>query len=58
MIELKPCPFCGKKWIELGKSKYGGWFARCEWCGAEVGHPDGEVEAAEVWNRRANHETD
>lgn len=53
MSELKPCPFCGGDSVSVTESKYGGWVAKCGWCGAEIGHPDSKSEAVVAWNRRA-----
>lgn len=53
MSKLKPCPFCGEANASVSESPYGGWFAKCGWCGAEIGSPNSEEDAAENWNRRA-----
>lgn len=62
-IELKPCPFCGNKDVEIhdvwdtisGKS-YRGKTVLCNFdkggCGAECGTRITEAEAIEAWNRR------
>jgi Lar family restriction alleviation protein len=54
MADLKPCPFCGKKTIECYEHRYGGFFVRCGWCGAEIGSSNNQNEAIEAWNRRSN----
>lgn len=55
MVELKPCPFCGKRPIvhrSLFSEKYR---IRCEnGCGAETAPFSTKEKAIEVWNTRAN----
>lgn len=50
--ELKPCPFCGSKNIEI--TSYGAdiVFIQCDGCSATFPHFDCEKEAIEAWNRR------
>lgn len=59
--ELKPCPFCGGKaqkapiaaewWTTY-------WGVQCANCGCESPGYIDYNKAVEVWNRRANDETD
>jgi Lar family restriction alleviation protein len=54
MSELKPCPFCGSKNIEItGRDKC--WI-RCNNCGCEGPTPANlwptDMEAIEAWNMR------
>ena len=55
MTELKPCPFCGGKNIDLSEAglKTDVWFVQCWDCYATFPHFDSETEAIEAWNRRA-----
>ena len=63
MIELKPCPFCGKEDLFVGTDHeidldlLSGMFAVCcdfqnGGCGACSGYRDTKEEAIEAWNRR------
>lgn len=51
MKELKPCPFCGSKDLELLGHFSIRWVA-CNSCYAESGSYDTDEEAIEAWNRR------
>jgi len=63
MIELKPCPFCGGKDVQINHGAMWGYAAHCNECGADVifwgmCNPlnlDGDYreELARAWNRRA-----
>lgn len=66
MIDLRPCPFCGKvKYLILIEEEYfsetqyqivcdaSGWKGGC---GASCGWQDTMQKAQEAWNRRANEE--
>lgn len=62
MAELKPCPFCGGKEIDVceegkmfGKSAYSRTylFARCRKCYARTGVHGTKPKTIEAWNRRA-----
>lgn len=52
MAELKPCPFCGYKQINIIKGKYA-WTIHC--CNADCGAmvvKSLKKRATEAWNRR------
>lgn len=53
--ELKPCPFCGERNINVSEAGYRSdlWFIQCEDCWATFPHLDTKQEAIEAWNRRA-----
>lgn len=52
MIELKPCPFCGKERLRVKSSLRWGYFVACNHCAA-VGPSSGTREGAiEKWNDR------
>lgn len=55
-MKLKPCPFCGGK--AFGPTDAWPHMVYCIQCGARVKGfkfaEDGESEAVEKWNRRAN----
>ena len=56
MTELKPCPFCGSKCINIItvrmiKPDY--WVAKCDYCGANVYDID-EEEVIKTWNKRVD----
>ena len=57
MAELKPCPFCGYKGIEILKSEneylYYPYISQCQMCGASARCGRTKQEAIEAWNRRA-----
>lgn len=54
--ELKPCPFCGGRTLDFGKSKiFVGWIIECFTC--EMIHAPSVLnrnEAIAAWNRRAS----
>lgn len=53
MVELKPCPFCGYKMINVRKGKWA-WNVEC--CNADCGASltkTLKAVAIEAWNRRA-----
>lgn len=56
-IELKPCPFCGYKGIEILKDEnehlYYRYSSQCQKCGAGAKPGHTREKAAEEWNRRA-----
>jgi Lar family restriction alleviation protein len=52
--ELKPCPFCGCKNINLIDYHGGIVFVQCDDCCATFPHFDTKEEAINAWNRRAN----
>ena len=54
MIEVKPCPFCGRKKAQITR-KVGVTFMRCSGCGATGPHAGGDTkkgasEAIRLWN--------
>lgn len=55
-IELKPCPFCGSKNIELSAEEYHDkdvfYIVSCNNCGAQIEGSGRSKEAAEAWNTR------
>ena len=50
MDELKPCPFCGSRYVV---SVYC-WIVKCCRCGAHGAAGQTRKEAIEAWNRRAD----
>ena len=54
-IELKPCPFCGERKIELDKPDllFYGWFCQCPNCKATIAYNGTRESVIEKWNRRA-----
>lgn len=59
--ELKPCPFCGSKNIELSAEEYYDryhkdvfYIVSCNNCGAQIEGYSRNKEAAEAWNTRCN----
>ena len=57
-VELKPCPFCGSKDIELSAEEYHDkdvfYIVSCNNCGAQIEGSGRSKEAAEDWNTRYN----
>lgn len=59
MTDLKPCPFCGEKYLIdygiMGGTMEGFDYVQCANCGAEIHsvHNGNHIEAVEAWNRRA-----
>lgn len=58
MTELKPCPFCGSKYVHTVKDRNGCWTVEC-WeigCRASYGNHKypyiTEQDAIDGWNRR------
>ena len=64
MTELKPCPFCGGtvRVNPVTDEMYIRYYIRCTKCSARVEYSltesFNEDKAVEVWNRRAENETD
>ena len=58
MAELKPCPFCGYKGVEIladdNKYLYYRYFSQCQRCGAGAKRGHTKEDAVKEWNRRAN----
>ena len=52
MTELKPCPFCGGKDVEIRDLKLG-VYAVCRRCGASIKSSNSIVDVIAAWNRRA-----
>lgn len=57
-IELKPCPFCGRRdSVMIEEHNYGngdfGFFVICEWCGSRSGICPSINDSMEAWNTRA-----
>lgn len=54
-IKLKPCPFCGKRKIELVEPDYffGSWFCECSACRQAIAAGKTLEKAMKKWNRRA-----
>lgn len=53
MSELKPCPFCGGKTLDIRKGKYMWWIECCNAdCGTLGGVKRRKKEAIDAWNRR------
>lgn len=56
MSELKPCPFCGNKDVELSLFNIGwpkAWRVHCERCKSDGAWSPDEQDAAQNWNTRA-----
>lgn len=59
MTELKPCPFCGEKYLIdygiMGGTMEGFDYVQCANCGAEIHsvNKGNYIEAVKAWNRRA-----
>lgn len=57
MAELKPCPFCGYKGIEIltddNEYLYYRYFSQCQRCGAGAKRGHTKEDAVKEWNRRA-----
>lgn len=64
-IKLKPCPFCGGEAI-LKRDRIGLYCVKCTNCGCMTtfqfdlgeGEEVSKRKAADIWNRRADNETD
>lgn len=56
MTELKPCPFCGYKGVEIladdNKYLYYRYFSQCQRCGAGAKRGPTKEDAVKEWNRR------
>ena len=53
MIEnLKPCPFCGSKELELCRTNEFACWVRCDTCGADAPSNTDRSKAIEIWNKR------
>lgn len=52
MTELKPCPFCGSKDLQMHTCSF---YVQCKQCCADgPWNDDGEEAAIEDWNARYN----
>ena len=60
MSELKPCPFCGSKYINVNYIRehdlwiVEGAYIECPNCGVNTRIFDDPDEAIEFWNRRSD----
>lgn len=58
MAELKPCPFCGYKGVEIladdNEYLYYRFFSQCQKCGAGAKRGHTKEDAVKEWNRRAD----
>lgn len=52
MEQLKPCPFCGSKRIEIGTLSTGKKYIYCKRCFVSSFGFDKEQDAIEEWNNR------
>ena len=52
---LKPCPFCGERKIELAEPDYffGSWFCECTTCRQAIAAGETLEKAMKKWNIRA-----
>lgn len=65
-IELKPCPFCGSKWVQARYINhpfdvhhvYGGYRGECADCGVTTKAYKTRAEAVAAWNMRYSEVTD
>ena len=57
MTDLKPCPFCGYKGVEIladdNEYLYYRYFSQCQRCGAGAKRGHTKEDAVKEWNRRA-----
>ncbi len=53
MTELKPCPFCGSKEVEMQGNSHHSWVV-CDNCSTEGPVAPSQDEAVERWNERAS----
>ena len=55
MTDLKPCPFCGYKVVEIladdNEHLYYRYFSQCQRCGAGAKRGHTKEEAIKEWNR-------
>ena len=60
MAELKPCPFCGYKGVEIladdNEHLYYRYFSQCQRCGAGAKRGHTKEDAVKEWNRRADND--
>lgn len=56
-VELRPCPFCGAKNVEMYERNMSTWWVHCYKCGTEgpIGRYLGD--AAEMWNEAGRSRT-
>ena len=56
MTDLRPCPFCGYKGVEIladdNKYLYYRYFSQCQRCGAGAKRGHTKEDAVKEWNRR------
>ena len=60
MSDLKPCPFCGSRYINMNYIREDdvleGAYVECANCGVSTRIYDDPDEVVEFWNRRSNAE--
>jgi len=53
MSELKSCPFCGSREVNLVElCRSGPSYVRCDGCGMDTPVAETSVDATDAWNRR------
>lgn len=61
MSDLKPCPFCGSKYINMNYIREDdvleGAYVECANCGVSTRIYDDPDEVVEFWNRRSDEQT-
>ena len=50
--QIKPCPFCGSKKVEVCRTNENACWIRCEKCGADSESDPSRKRAIQIWNRR------
>jgi Lar family restriction alleviation protein len=52
MEEIKPCPFCGCKEVEICRTNINACWVRCNGCGSDSNSNPTRKTAIEIWNNR------